>query len=86
MDTINYEEIIKAIGKSLFVIVPRQVRERLDIQEGDTVKVSLSKIDELINIKCKHCDTVFVASRSHSCFDCPNCGSEILLHEARVIE
>jgi antitoxin component of MazEF toxin-antitoxin module len=81
----TYEKDAQKIGGSLFVVIPSRICEKLNISDGDLVKVSVEKLDQIVNVRCKDCETIFPASKFHDPIDCPKCGAEILLVNAEII-
>jgi len=76
---------VKRFGGSYMLIIPKNVRELLKLNEADIVEVTISKIEDIDTMKkykCSYCDCIF-----HSDDEipfCPNCGKEDCILE--VIE
>jgi len=77
MKQINKLAIVKKVGSSYYVLVDKDTRNMLEIDEGSVIGVKFWKVN-VKEIKCPKCGFAFSDYEGNDPHDCPNCGAEIL--------
>jgi len=69
---------LKKIGTSMFVLIPSNLCNIMELNEGDILEADLIKTNESIlkEYRCLICEHTFTSSDNEEDVYCPNCGEE----------
>jgi hypothetical protein len=82
---INTELSVKQIGTSYYLLLNKEIKDRIEIKPGIVLKVSLENIENQ-KVKCPRCQNEFYCSENDEVVDCNICDAEITEAEKKVVK
>ena len=71
-----FDRRVLKLGDSLAITIPSKIVQELDLNENDSVFVSINKDIEMVEYRCKACSYVYAITPGIDDIFCPCCGQE----------